>query len=597
MNKIFKVQIEAKTDFHTSKALKGSIIEAMVFGQKDGKYKAVIPGTSIKGLIRWEFERLWFGAHNVESCKITKKYKHGEIREICKKTRDKLNGNCPICDIFGEPNIEGGVEYKHTNLRVLDFEAEIENLSLRSRNAINRDTGETNVFSVQVVPAGTKFEGKIILTNCKDEWVSYIKNSLKSALNFGIGGSRSSGLGEFELLKFDEDTAFFRLPNVMVEKGNSEEIPVISGWKIITGKITTRTPAHFGVGKGMGTFHPTLKYIPGQQLRGMFGFYLKKILCEENLYEALSMAPSEERVEGDLGVIFKNALPYGQQFSALDTFACKKCGNTLKSGNEECAKCHMGGSKKNAGLKEVSTFILTKNPYPRDYSLDKDNNPDKLGPYHIEVIKEGQEFSFKCLARIDESMMPDFVKCLANAGIYAGVGGFKGRGCGVIEFSDLKVEEAADYVHKRELELKNIAKDKSLKMVVNSPMVFPAYDHEKNASDREQNNISLEANTLEWAFSYDKRTLKLNKDAVKFKLPLNLPKTKPLALGETKFGHWSLRKKDWLDRIEYAIAQGSAANVVLAGDDFERAAIFELFGLGKYLSMGYGDFYFCEVGQ
>ncbi len=195
--KIIELRIKLKDDFHTTGLEKGSTIDVL----KDNEGNFYIPGTHIKGVVRTEAERL-FGV----GCQITDIDKESKISKIKTCTNPETN-ECPICRMFGSPNLEGK-EFLVPKLRFLDFHSDGNEASTRTHVSIKRDTGSKTdkaLYTEKTVPKGTEFTGYIMIRkelNNKEE--KLLKGAIYSASHYGFGGNRSRGLGGVEIVKYEE---------------------------------------------------------------------------------------------------------------------------------------------------------------------------------------------------------------------------------------------------------------------------------------------------------------------------------------------------------------------------------------------------------
>jgi len=191
-----------KDDFHTTGLAKGSTIDVL----KDNKGNFYIPATHIKGVIRTEAERL---SSDVDSeCYITDIYKEGKKNGKLRTCSDPQNNlKCPICRMFGSPNLEGK-EFLVPKLRFLDFHSEGNEVSTRTHVSIDRDKGsKTNkaLYAEKTVSKGTEFTGYIMIRKeLNDKEEKLLKGAIYSASHYGFGSNRSRGLGGVEIVKYEE---------------------------------------------------------------------------------------------------------------------------------------------------------------------------------------------------------------------------------------------------------------------------------------------------------------------------------------------------------------------------------------------------------
>jgi len=204
--KIWKIGLVADSDFHTYGDSKGSTLDYL----KDAEGMPFIPGTHIKGVMRTEAERILRSIQGID-CWIT-----GDLdmedniaskenpRKV--KTCDALGKGeygCDVCRVFGVPSGKGGKVYREGKIRVTDFRAEKNPISV-SRMHVSIDRGMLSnksgaLHRIQLVPAGSRFTGYIITKKLVESEEKLLKASLHSMVDYGLGGERSRGLGSFKL--------------------------------------------------------------------------------------------------------------------------------------------------------------------------------------------------------------------------------------------------------------------------------------------------------------------------------------------------------------------------------------------------------------
>ncbi len=359
----------------------------------------------------------------------------------------------------------------------------------------------------------------------------------------------------------------------------------------LTGTLTAVSPLHIGMGKKSGTFVKTLEHIPGRTIRGMVGYYL--YTNKRELFDKLRI--NEDMDMSDTGVYFKDALP---RFDDHNTIAspislrwCKKCEYLMEYNAKEChnmtdgKKCLHEGKKVTGfiTLKSVSSGklekarvnmqISTKCPITRDGhtspGLDYESSP-----YHIEGIVPGTKFGFKCL--VEDEYVDDLKEALTEAGVFAGLGGYRSRGYGTVAFTDMTETPVDDVIQKRSSEISDI---RNVMMVANSPMIlkndtlsvigfgdrFEEYAAKVSTSGNLSVTCIIEQGEKE--------------DQVKQRL------TEGIARG------WSIKDRNKVSEIIPCIGHGSC--VMIKGDP-EVLATLEMYGVGEMTNSGYGDVYFME---
>ncbi|MEA1985254.1 MAG: RAMP superfamily CRISPR-associated protein [Euryarchaeota archaeon] len=356
----------------------------------------------------------------------------------------------------------------------------------------------------------------------------------------------------------------------------------------LTGTLTAVSPLHIGMGKKSGTFAKTLEYIPGRTIRGMIGYYL--YTNKRELFNKLRI--SEDMDMSNTGVYFKDALPRsGDQDTVASPVSlrwCKKCAHLMEHKATEChnvvddEKClHEGkkvagfiilGSVNSGELKiaQVNTQISTKCPITRDGHTSPGSD-NESSPYHIEGIVPGTKFRFKCL--VEDEYVDDLKETLTEAGVFAGLGGYRSRGYGTVAFTNITETPVSEVIRKRSSEISGI---RNVMMVTNSPMIlrnddmsvigfgdrFEEYAAKTSVSGNSSGTCIIEQG---------------EEDQVKQRL------TEGIARG------WSIKDGNKVSEIIPCIGHGSC--VMVRGNP-EVLAILEMYGVGEMTNSGYGDVYF-----
>jgi len=153
--------------------------------------KPYIPGSSLKGFLRVETERL------LSSLKLNMK--------VCVGPNYTCNASnpCPSCAIFGSPNFA-------SRLIVRDLmPAKDITPFMQTRVAMNRKTRtviERRTYTVELIPPNVIFEGEIVFENPEHWMLGLIFTLLEDvAKTSSIGGfaSRGSGKIEFKIIKIE----------------------------------------------------------------------------------------------------------------------------------------------------------------------------------------------------------------------------------------------------------------------------------------------------------------------------------------------------------------------------------------------------------
>jgi CRISPR/Cas system CSM-associated protein Csm3 (group 7 of RAMP superfamily) len=152
-----------------------------------------IPGSSLKGVLRTEFERLLRGCH-LDVCMVP---------DVCgsKKRKDVLP--CPVCTLFGGMDLAGSV-------RIADAFTPSSKTMIRDGVGIDRKTRKAKdktKYDVEVVPKGTTFTGTVVIENLAINNHPFAKlGGFLSLVRFfnatsgRIGHATSRGFGKIDLL-------------------------------------------------------------------------------------------------------------------------------------------------------------------------------------------------------------------------------------------------------------------------------------------------------------------------------------------------------------------------------------------------------------
>jgi len=369
----------------------------------------------------------------------------------------------------------------------------------------------------------------------------------------------------------------------------------------LTGTIAAVSSLHIGTGKKSGTFSETLGYLPGRTIRGMIGYYLHS--NERDLFDKLRI--SEDMDMSKTGVFFKDALPVYVDKNTLTekiTVAspvslkwCKKCDNLMEYGIKECnnivsgKKCLHEGKKVTGFVTkdsfitgklekaDVNKHIETKCPITRGGHTSPGSDFE-LSPYHVESVSPKTKFSFRCI--VEDEFADDMKRVLNEAGVFAGLGGYRSRGYGTVAFSDIHESQISDVIEKRANEISEIS---NLMMVANSPMILMNQDSSIIGFGTEYGNIFNECATKTLTFSGYEGKLQFNLD--------NNDQVKQL-LNEGIARGWSIKNDNKVSEVKPCIGHGSCAEIT--SNNHSALAALEVYGVGEMTNSGYGDVYFTE---
>ncbi|MFQ6119663.1 MAG: RAMP superfamily CRISPR-associated protein, partial [Methanosarcinales archaeon] len=116
---------------------------------KDSDETPIVPGSSLKGVLRSEMERLLKGL-DIRVCNSN------NAKEMCPADKE-----CPVCILFGGKELAA-------SLRIRDATANSKRTIIRDGVAIDRKTRKAvdgGKYDVEAVPKGTEFKGSIIIEN------------------------------------------------------------------------------------------------------------------------------------------------------------------------------------------------------------------------------------------------------------------------------------------------------------------------------------------------------------------------------------------------------------------------------------------------
>ncbi|MCK4613486.1 MAG: hypothetical protein KAU14_01685 [Thermoplasmata archaeon] len=154
---------------------------------KDGKGVPIIPGSSLKGVLRSEMERL-LRSLGLKACNVH------ETNGGC--------GKCTVCYLFGGGRLAGSI-------RIRDARAETRKTQIRDGVGIDRKTRKAmdgRKYDIEVVPRGVRFTGKVVIENPRLGDGDYTKlDSFLTTVRFfnetvgAIGGATTRGFGEVKI--------------------------------------------------------------------------------------------------------------------------------------------------------------------------------------------------------------------------------------------------------------------------------------------------------------------------------------------------------------------------------------------------------------
>ncbi len=159
--------------------------------KNDGDFP-IIPGSSLKGVLRTEMERLLKGL-KIDACTVP---------DVCMSPRRKVESECPVCMLFGGAELAGSI-------RIKDATANSKKTVIRDGVAIERKTRKAKggaKYDIEAVPQGTEFYGEVTIENLdvKDNRNAKL-GAFLSLVDFfnscsgGIGHATSRGFGQINI--------------------------------------------------------------------------------------------------------------------------------------------------------------------------------------------------------------------------------------------------------------------------------------------------------------------------------------------------------------------------------------------------------------
>jgi len=160
---------------------------------RDDDMNHIIPGTTIKGFLRWEMESL------LKSAGIY----------VCKESKRCHSKPCLLCSIFGNKSIP-------SRIRVENACSDTKRSIKKTGSLIERNRRRTvSSYEIELAPPGIQYSGRIILENTELKGVRYASlgailfmmdyvNATKAAI--GGGKTRGMGICKFTPMKITEYT-------------------------------------------------------------------------------------------------------------------------------------------------------------------------------------------------------------------------------------------------------------------------------------------------------------------------------------------------------------------------------------------------------
>lgn len=223
---VIKGIIEAIDPIHIGASEKNSLnpVEVDDGVLKDSRGFPVIPGSSLKGVLRSRFEAILRSIDENKVCNIfsdednncitkeqSKKLKKEEkdIKKLSEKLYDK---SCEVCKLFGGKEIAGKIQVKDSYYIGEEIKYEY-----RDCVGIDRETGAAkggSKYDYEIVPRGAKFDFYMIAENLDEKQKKYfevVEKILKGELlgvedYISVGGKTTRGLGRIKYTEIKKES-------------------------------------------------------------------------------------------------------------------------------------------------------------------------------------------------------------------------------------------------------------------------------------------------------------------------------------------------------------------------------------------------------
>jgi len=161
---------------------------------RDTQEQPYIPGSSLKGKVRTEAER------------IARKEGHPvctppDTTAMCGSLKNSPNDLCICCRIFGTAGNNVSVASK-VRFRDAYPREKIDKALVRAGIAMDRATGSVArgaLYNIEAIPPGASFGFEVVGENLSPEERKLLKAALSSFVDSGLGGSASRGMGKIDL--------------------------------------------------------------------------------------------------------------------------------------------------------------------------------------------------------------------------------------------------------------------------------------------------------------------------------------------------------------------------------------------------------------
>lgn len=225
---IIKGTLEAVDPIHIGASEKNSLnpteIDSPVL--KDHFGNPVIPGSSIKGVVRSYFESVMRSLYpndikkacnvleDTQCCISNKDYEtfKNNCKDVAKLSNEIYHESCEVCRLFGGKAIAGKIQFKDCM-----FKGDKPIYEHRDGVAIDRDTGTAKnkaKYDFEVVAKGTQFDFFMIAENLDEAQQNQLNfiikllegNSVIDGDYISIGGKTTRGMGRVKLIDCTKTT-------------------------------------------------------------------------------------------------------------------------------------------------------------------------------------------------------------------------------------------------------------------------------------------------------------------------------------------------------------------------------------------------------
>jgi len=161
---------------------------------RDTQEQPYIPGSSLKGKVRSEAERI-VRKEGLPVCTPP------NTTAMCGSLKNSVDDLCICCKIFGTTGNNVSVASK-VRFRDAYPTEKIDKTLVRACIAMDRATESVApgaLYSIEAIPAGASFRFEVVAENLLPEQMKLLKAALSSFADSGLGGSTSRGMGKIDL--------------------------------------------------------------------------------------------------------------------------------------------------------------------------------------------------------------------------------------------------------------------------------------------------------------------------------------------------------------------------------------------------------------